>query len=152
MPVVWEREKSVAGNWVSGGSRWVNSVMHWRWKGWGTDSRVRRKLQQSQKRVGSWKVQWGEFRKEKAVINSVTHWGGGWQPFWLQLWWQSVLTSQSHWYQWTVRDNFPAFFKKMIYSFIFGLASLIAQLVKKLPAMQETPVRLLGQEDPVEKG
>ena len=40
----------------------------------------------------------------------------------------------------------------MIYSFIFGLASLIAQLVKKLPAMQETPVRFLGQEDPVEKG
>ena len=27
----------------------------------------------------------------------------------------------------------------------------IAQLVKNLPAMQETPVRFLGQEDPLEK-
>ena len=30
--------------------------------------------------------------------------------------------------------------------------SLIDQLVKNLSAMQETPVRLLGQEDPLEKG
>ena len=32
------------------------------------------------------------------------------------------------------------------------VASLIAQLVKNLPAMQETLVRLLGWEDPLEKG
>ena len=32
------------------------------------------------------------------------------------------------------------------------LASLGAQLVKNLPAMQETSVRLLGWEDPLEKG
>ena len=31
-------------------------------------------------------------------------------------------------------------------------ASLIAQLVKNLPAVQETPVRFLGQEDLLEKG
>ena len=31
-------------------------------------------------------------------------------------------------------------------------ASLIAQLVKNPPAMQETPVRLLGWEDTLEKG
>ena len=31
-------------------------------------------------------------------------------------------------------------------------ASLIDQLVKNLPAMQETPVRSLGLEDPLEKG
>ena len=31
-------------------------------------------------------------------------------------------------------------------------ASLIAQLIKNSPAMQETPVRFLGQEDPLEKG
>ena len=31
-------------------------------------------------------------------------------------------------------------------------ASVIAQLVKNLPAMQETPVRFLGQEDLLEKG
>jgi len=31
-------------------------------------------------------------------------------------------------------------------------ASLVAQLIKNLPAMQETPVQFLGQEDPLEKG
>ena len=30
--------------------------------------------------------------------------------------------------------------------------SMIAQLVKNLPAMQETLVQFLGQEDPLEKG
>ena len=35
---------------------------------------------------------------------------------------------------------------------IFWLVSLIAQLVKNLPAMQETPVGFLGWEDPLEKG
>ena len=33
-----------------------------------------------------------------------------------------------------------------------GWASLVAQLVKNLPAMQETPVQFLGWEDPLEKG
>ena len=36
-----------------------------------------------------------------------------------------------------------------IHEFIW--ASLVAQLVKNLPAMQETWVRFLGQEDPLEK-
>ena len=31
-------------------------------------------------------------------------------------------------------------------------ASLVAQLVKNLPAMQETQVQSLGWEDPLEKG
>ena len=31
------------------------------------------------------------------------------------------------------------------------MASLVAQLVKKLSAMQETPVQFLGWEDPLEK-
>ena len=31
-------------------------------------------------------------------------------------------------------------------------ASLMAQLVKNLPAMQETPVQFLGQEDPLQTG
>jgi len=31
-------------------------------------------------------------------------------------------------------------------------ASLLAQIVKNLPAMQDTWVRSLGQEDPLEKG
>ena len=38
------------------------------------------------------------------------------------------------------------------YSYCLIRASLIAQLVKNLPAMQETPVQFLGWEDPVEKG
>ena len=32
------------------------------------------------------------------------------------------------------------------------IISLVAQLVKNLPAMQETLVQFLGQEDPLEKG
>ena len=32
------------------------------------------------------------------------------------------------------------------------MASVIAQLVKTLPAMQETPVQVLDQEDPLEMG
>ena len=36
--------------------------------------------------------------------------------------------------------------------FIFYQASQVAQLVKNLPAIQETPVRFLGREDPLEKG
>ena len=32
------------------------------------------------------------------------------------------------------------------------MASLVAQMVKNLPALQETQVRSLGQEDPLEKG
>ena len=31
-------------------------------------------------------------------------------------------------------------------------ASLVAQLVKNWPTMQETPVLFLGREDPLEKG
>ena len=31
-------------------------------------------------------------------------------------------------------------------------ASLVTQMVKNLPAIQETPVQSLGQEDPQEKG
>ena len=38
----------------------------------------------------------------------------------------------------------------LIYAHIYG-ASLVAQKVKCLPAMQETQVRSLGWEDPLEK-
>ena len=40
------------------------------------------------------------------------------------------------------------------FKMIFGMtwASLIAQLVKNPPAMQETPVKFLDWEDPLEKG
>ena len=36
--------------------------------------------------------------------------------------------------------------------YLFYRASLLAQTVKNLPAMQETQVPSLGQEDPLEKG
>ena len=42
--------------------------------------------------------------------------------------------------------------KKYIDFYTLYGASLIAQLVKNLPAMQETPDRFLGWEDPLEKG
>ena len=44
-------------------------------------------------------------------------------------------------------------FKKIIIWLTTNLggASLVAQLVKNLPAIQETPVRFLGQKDPLEK-
>ena len=44
------------------------------------------------------------------------------------------------------------FLKIKIYSKNASLLQLVAQLVKKLPAMQETWVQSLGGEDPLEKG
>ena len=38
------------------------------------------------------------------------------------------------------------------FTFKMRRASLIPQLVKNLPAMQQTQVQFLGQEDPLEKG
>ena len=38
------------------------------------------------------------------------------------------------------------------YPLQYSWASLVAQTVKNLPAMQETTVQSLGQEDPFEKG
>ena len=42
----------------------------------------------------------------------------------------------------------------MLYMYVYTYigASLIAQLIKNPPAMQETPVPFLGWEDPLEKG
>jgi len=40
----------------------------------------------------------------------------------------------------------------MGYPFQYSWASLVAQLVKNLPAMRETWVRSLGWKDPLEKG
>ena len=40
----------------------------------------------------------------------------------------------------------------LYWSRVHEQASLVAQLVKNLPAMQETLVQFLGQEDPLEKG
>ena len=40
----------------------------------------------------------------------------------------------------------------VLFGFIHNWASLVAQLVKNLPATQETWVQSLGWEDPLEKG
>ena len=48
-------------------------------------------------------------------------------------------------------ESIKAFFVSVIIIF-FLYHSLIAQLVKNLPAMQETLVQFLGREDPREKG
>ena len=51
------------------------------------------------------------------------------------------------------RDGFRMIQAHCIYSALdFSWASLVVQLVKNLPATQETPVRFLGQEVPLEKG
>ena len=39
-----------------------------------------------------------------------------------------------------------------MYMYNWNWASLVAQLVKSLPAMQETSFQFLGQEDSLEKG
>ena len=39
-----------------------------------------------------------------------------------------------------------------VYTHTHAWVSLVAQLVKNLPAMQETLVQFLGQENPLEKG
>ena len=40
----------------------------------------------------------------------------------------------------------------VLLSYLYYRTFLVAQLVKNLPALQETPVRFLGQEDLLEKG
>ena len=42
--------------------------------------------------------------------------------------------------------------KHLTLTFLLNWASLVAQMVKNLPVMQETQVQSLGQEDPLEKG
>ena len=43
--------------------------------------------------------------------------------------------------------------KYLLYNFmLISGASLVAQMVKNLPAIQESLVRFLGWEDPLEKG
>ena len=42
--------------------------------------------------------------------------------------------------------------ESLYFPLLFTRASLVAQLVKNLPAMHETLVRFLGWEDPLEKG
>ena len=51
-----------------------------------------------------------------------------------------------------MHSHFLHLLKITVWSISFAIrASLIAQLVKNLPVMQETLVRFLGGEDPLEK-
>jgi len=50
------------------------------------------------------------------------------------------------------RGDYPVTVKPISFKNSPGRASLVAQMVKNLPAMQETRVRSLGREDPLEKG
>ena len=47
---------------------------------------------------------------------------------------------------------FWALFVPLIYVSVVSIHSLVAQMVKNLPAVQETWVRFLDWEDPLEKG
>ena len=59
-------------------------------------------------------------------------------------WWATVhgITKNQ-----TRLSDFHSFTPSLIYNW----ASLVAQMVKRLPAMRETSVQSLGQEDPLEK-
>ena len=46
---------------------------------------------------------------------------------------------------------FPLTNSRPFFEYFFQLASLVAQMIKRLTAMQETQVRSLGWEDPLEK-
>ena len=50
-------------------------------------------------------------------------------------------------YVYLTQDSYPEYTVKS-----YKQASLVAQMVKNPPAMQETQVQSLGQEDPLEKG
>ena len=67
----------------------------------------------------------------------------------------STLTPVWRVKRWSLRHLFSALSGPVFLSFglsLFIWASLLAQLVKNPPAMQETPVWFLGQEDPLERG
>ena len=56
-------------------------------------------------------------------------------------------------YRWILyQRSYQGSLPSTIWSLIFVLVSLVAQMVKNLPAMRETWVRSLGGEDPLEKG
>ena len=58
----------------------------------------------------------------------------------------------SHLWKYMLHIYVCVYIRIYIYIYIHTLASLIAQLVKNPPALQETPIWFLGQEDPLEKG
>ena len=72
---------------------------------------------------------------------------GLWGYFYLWILWIMQL------WTWIYKSLSPAFsYFGYIPIYECDWASLVAQMVKNLPAMQETQVQSLGQEDPLEKG
>ena len=61
-----------------------------------------------------------------------------------------IASFSLHQHLWNI--NRTTSFLKSVKTYASYSASLIAQLVKNLPAMQETLVQSLGQEDLLEKG
>ena len=83
----------------------------------------------------------------RAVVHGVTK---SWTRLndWIELNWPSAsefLGDQVH-YQWVI-----LLWKKIFVALSLNSASLVAQMVKNLPAMQETQVWSLGRENPQEK-
>ena len=48
-------------------------------------------------------------------------------------------------------DRSAALFGQILFNYFLMFSSLVAQMVKRLPAMRKTGVRSLGREDPLEK-
>ena len=69
-------------------------------------------------------------------------------PVWLVLTFYWIALISSTWVTQTLALHLST--TSLWVSPIFGWASLMAQTVKNLPAMQEIQVRFLGQEDPLE--
>ena len=78
-----------------------------------------------------------------------------WASFWCLLAWGFVELGFRGWKSINRHSGLVVgkrcFFFFLIHLYLYPRASLVAQLVKNLPAMQEIPVRFLGWEDPLEK-
>ena len=70
-----------------------------------------------------------------------------WQPSWRRVWGRMDYMYTYDSIQWLFTWN-----SHNTLSYGKTEASLVAQLVKNLPAMQETPIQFLGWEDSLEKG
>ena len=65
----------------------------------------------------------------------------------------SIPTNDNKFFKFaTIMEIFKNYYGFFFNNLLMLQASLVAQLVKNLPEMQETPVWFLGREDPLEKG
>ena len=78
-----------------------------------------------------------------------------WQGLWIIFWWDPATTRgvlTAGWQAALFRNWWPWQNRACQQPWRLCWASLLAQMVKNLPAMRETQVRSLGREDPLEKG